>query len=218
MKGYKIFQSDWTCRGKQYAVGQITQEDGDINLCHKGLHFCQRALDCLRYYELSIRYKYAEVEAIGKTISKENTSVTNELKVLKELTFEDFQELCTGQMETFDFSGKLMIICDHVKGLPEGLYQSWHPNGQAKSKCYCVKGVLEGLCETWYENGQPKLKCNYRKGKREGLAETWCSDGQAGSRCNYVEGELEGLCELWEQNPPLIHRYNYADGYMISEC
>ena len=39
MKGYKVFNSDWTCRGFQYEVGKTYEEDVKPECCERGFHF-----------------------------------------------------------------------------------------------------------------------------------------------------------------------------------
>lgn len=51
MKGYKVFNPDWTCRDFQYEVGQTYTHDGDIEVCKAGFHFCQKPADCFDYYK-----------------------------------------------------------------------------------------------------------------------------------------------------------------------
>ena len=46
MKGYKVFNSDWTCRGFQYKVGEMYEHKGDISICEKGFHFCREIAKC----------------------------------------------------------------------------------------------------------------------------------------------------------------------------
>lgn len=48
IKGYKVFNSDWTCRGFQYEVGKIFEEDIIPSCCDCGFHFCLKASDYLR--------------------------------------------------------------------------------------------------------------------------------------------------------------------------
>ena len=45
VKGYKVFNPDWTCRGFQYKVGKIYEEDVKPILCERGFHFCEKAVD-----------------------------------------------------------------------------------------------------------------------------------------------------------------------------
>ena len=51
IKGYKVFKSDWTCRGFQYEVGKTFKHEGNIKICGRGFHFCQKASDCFNYYD-----------------------------------------------------------------------------------------------------------------------------------------------------------------------
>lgn len=53
IKAYKAFNSDWTCRGVLYAVGQEYEADSAISLCSKGFHACEKACDCFNYYDFS---------------------------------------------------------------------------------------------------------------------------------------------------------------------
>lgn len=39
-------------------------------------------------------------------------------------------------------------------GKLNGLYQSWHQNGQKIFECVYKEGKREGLCQWWYDNGQ----------------------------------------------------------------
>lgn len=52
IKGYKIFNPDWTCRGKQYACPGEFVEDAEPIVCKRGMHFCPRIIDCMMYYPL----------------------------------------------------------------------------------------------------------------------------------------------------------------------
>ena len=45
MEGYKVFEPDWTCRGFQYEVGKIFEEDVTPSCCNRGFHFCNSG-DC----------------------------------------------------------------------------------------------------------------------------------------------------------------------------
>ena len=68
VKGYKVFDPDWTCRGYQFAVGQIFEEDVEPKCCDRGFHFCQKASDCFDYYKFDSSNKVAEVIALGTVL------------------------------------------------------------------------------------------------------------------------------------------------------
>lgn len=42
IKGYKVFNSDWTCRNKQYTCPGKFEEDVELDVCSRGLHFCKK--------------------------------------------------------------------------------------------------------------------------------------------------------------------------------
>lgn len=39
VKGYKVFNPDWTCRGKQYACPGKFEEDVELSVCGRGMDF-----------------------------------------------------------------------------------------------------------------------------------------------------------------------------------
>ena len=102
IKGYKVFNPDWTCRGFQYEVGKTFKHDGNIEMCGAGFHFCQKISDCFNYYAFNSSNKVAEVEAIGLVETRNDKSVTNEITILRELTWHEVLDLantgknCTG--------------------------------------------------------------------------------------------------------------------------
>lgn len=65
IKGYKVFNPDWTCRNFQYEVGKTFEEDVTPKCCDRGFHFCTKASDCFNYYSFNPENKVAEVLALG---------------------------------------------------------------------------------------------------------------------------------------------------------
>ena len=113
VKGYKVFNPDWTCRDFQYKVGETYEYDGDIGVCYAGFHFCRKIANCFSYYSFDSNNKVAEVEAIGFVVTENDKSVTNKLKIVKELTWQEVLDLVnmgkgnTGYHNTGNFnSGK----------------------------------------------------------------------------------------------------------------
>ena len=91
MKGYKAFDSDLTCRGMQYEVGKEYTHDGDISLCEQGFHFCEQLTDCYQYYNSKSRI--CEVEALGEVKTDDTKSVTDHIRIMRELTREEIVAL-----------------------------------------------------------------------------------------------------------------------------
>lgn len=106
IKGYKVFTPDWTCRGFQYEVGKTFKHEGNIELCGAGFLFCQKASDCFNYYNFDSRNKVAAVEAIGLVKTRGNQSVTNEIKIVREIPWQELLTIvnegnnCTGLCNT----------------------------------------------------------------------------------------------------------------------
>jgi len=91
MKGYKVFNSDWTCRGFQYEVGKTYEMNKMPVICECGFHFCTDPKDCFRYYQFWDDVKIAEIEALGD-IDREHMSgkyCTNKIKIIRELSLKD---------------------------------------------------------------------------------------------------------------------------------
>ena len=104
MRGYKVFRPDWTCRGFQYEVGKVFEEDVAPRCCSSGFHFCIKASNCFRYYPFDSTFKVAEVEALGDIDIEDDGSkcCTNKIYIIRELTWHEVLDLvntgegCTG--------------------------------------------------------------------------------------------------------------------------
>ena len=101
MKGYKVFNHDWTCRGFQYKVGETYEHKGDISICKKGFHFCREIAKCFNYYDFNPNNKVAEIEALGNVESDGDKSVTDKIKVVREISWDEMLRLAnTGEGNT----------------------------------------------------------------------------------------------------------------------
>ena len=91
MRGYKVFNPDWTCRGFQFKVGEIYEEDVIPSCCSRGFHFCTELKDCFSYYSFDPNNKVAEIEALGEIDAEEYGSkhCTNKIKIVRELSWEE---------------------------------------------------------------------------------------------------------------------------------
>ncbi len=112
MKGFKVFNSDWTCRGFQFEVGKTFTEDCIPVCCRKGFHFCTKAIDCFNYYAFNPDNKVAEVEALGDvdTNNKDSKCCTNKIKIVREISWNEVLDLvnhgksCTGYCNSGDWN------------------------------------------------------------------------------------------------------------------
>ena len=98
IKGYKGFNKDMTCRGKQYKENTTYEED-ETEICEAGMmHFCENPYDVLDYYPLVNEdgdiSDFAEVEAVGEVKKDENKSATNKLHIGAKLGLKGFVKAC----------------------------------------------------------------------------------------------------------------------------
>ena len=101
MKGYKVFKSDWTCRGFQYEVGKTYEMKEAPVCCGRGFHFCRKLIDCFNCYRFDSENKVAEIEAMGAIDKRDSKFCTNKIKIIRELTWHEVLDLVnTGKDNT----------------------------------------------------------------------------------------------------------------------
>ena len=106
VKGYKVFNPDWTCRGFQYKVGETFEEVVDPVCCERGFHFCLELKDCFNYYSFNPDNKVAEVIALGDIDGNDNKVCTNRIQIVRELSWSEVLAMvnvgksCTGFCNT----------------------------------------------------------------------------------------------------------------------
>ena len=103
MKGYKVFNKDWTCRGFQYEVGKTYEMKKAPVCCNRGFHFCGKLIDCFNYYHFDSENKVAEIEALGAIDDDGNEGkyCTNKIKIVRELSWHEVLDLVnTGKDNT----------------------------------------------------------------------------------------------------------------------
>ena len=110
VKGYKVFNPDWTCREKQYTCPGKFEEKGELEVCGHGMHFCQTAADCFDYYDFNSKNKVAEVIAYGEVKTDGDKSCTDKLEIVREISWDEMLQIvnigknCTGCHNTGDYN------------------------------------------------------------------------------------------------------------------
>lgn len=110
IRGYKVFDPDWKCRGFQFEVGKTFEEDVEPKCCDRGFHFCTKVADCFNYYGFNSKNKVAEIEALGvvDTHDEDSKCSTNKIHIIRELTWHEVLDLvntgkdCTGNRNSGD--------------------------------------------------------------------------------------------------------------------
>lgn len=93
IEGYKIFNSDWTCRDKQYSCPGYFEEDVVPKVCIRGMHFTTDIEYYLRFYNLKENIHIAKVIAVGD-IDKGlfANCCTNKIFIVEEIPFKSIME------------------------------------------------------------------------------------------------------------------------------
>ena len=110
VKGFKVFNPDWTCMGFQYEVGKVYEEDVKPSVRGRGFHFCKQAKDCFNYYKFDSNNKVAEVIALGDIAEEGDKCYTNIIKIEREITWEEVLSIvntgkeCTGLCNSGDWN------------------------------------------------------------------------------------------------------------------
>ena len=103
IKGYKIFNPDFTCRDFKYEVGKKYKHKGGISLCSSGFHFCIEIKHLYSYYNFDYKNIVCEIEASGEIKHSTEKSVTNTIKIIRIINVEELLE-------------KLNLLCSSNKG------------------------------------------------------------------------------------------------------
>lgn len=115
VKGFKVFRPDWTCNptrrnSKQYTCPGKFEEEGKLDVCSHGMHFCQNAADCFNYYPFDSSNKVAEVIAYGEVRTNGDKSCTDKLEIVREIPWDEVLRIvntgknCTGRYNTGDYN------------------------------------------------------------------------------------------------------------------
>ena len=112
--GFKVFRPDWTCspngNTKQYTCPGKFEEEGELDVCGHGMHFCQTAADCFNYYSFNSENKVAEVIAYGDVRTDGDKSCTDKLEIVREIPWDEVLRIvnigknCTGNRNTGDWN------------------------------------------------------------------------------------------------------------------
>ena len=109
IRGFKVFNPDWTCRNKQYTCPGAFEEDVTPSVCDRGMHFCKKAADCFNYYSFNPENKVAEVIAYAdRTVEDGDKCATNYLEIVREISWQEVLEIvntgkgCTGLCNSGD--------------------------------------------------------------------------------------------------------------------
>ena len=185
VKGYKVFNPDWTCREKQYTCPGTFEESVIPSVCDAGMHFCKRAADCFNYYSFEPSNHVAEVVAYGMIAEDGDKCATDKLKIVREIPWSELLEIvntgkgCTGSRN----SGNMNSGDWNSTSFSDGCFNTKPP------KIYMFNKPSDWTLENW-------LKCRARRLLNRidssPLEYVWFSDMTNEEKAEHPEAQTTG--------------------------
>lgn len=147
VKGYKVFNPDWTCKGKQYTCPGTFEEDVNPSVCNVGMHFCKNAADCFRYYDFDPNNHVAEVIAHGTVAEGEDKCATNKLEIVREIPWAEVLEIvntgkaCTGRCNSGDCNKTSFPMAVSIRYRPKSICSTSPLTGRLSSGLTAAPGI-----------------------------------------------------------------------------
>lgn len=142
-----------------------------------------------------------------------------------------------GQYIEYYPDGQKFCEGNYVKGVMEGEWTYWHPNGELCKTIMLKKGKPDGTYEvrradgtlegkqsfkdgirdgewiTFYEDGKsPKVKATIVDGKVEGERVTYYANGQIRQQSQFKAGQLDGLMTEFDESGKKIAEATFEEG------
>lgn len=219
-KGYKAFNSNFTCKDKQYEENTTYEESGD-RICDKGvMHYCENPFDVLNYYPLvddkGRISEFAEVEALGKVCRKEDKSATNKLYIGVKLGLKGFIKAC------IDFINEKTKITDDAQIGSSGYNAKIGSSGNYAQIGSSGNDTKIGSSGNYAQIGssgnyaQIGSSGNYAKINSTGENAVIAAIG-SNSMAKAKKGSWITLAEYGDEFKPVCVKTEYVDGERIKE-
>ena len=116
-----------------------------------GFHFCQKASDCFNYYNFNSQNKVAEVEALGLVETQEDKSVTDKIKIIREIEWSELLTIvndgknCTGLGNTGDWNTGDWNSTNYSTGffnsVEQNIFLFNKPTSMSRDEIHSLKGI-----------------------------------------------------------------------------
>lgn len=95
------------------------------------------------------------------------------------------------------------------KGVRNGAYEEFHPDGKPRVRGTYTAGQKSGAWTTLDELGKPVETANYRKGALEGPFAANVAGSKAGYKATYRQGQLAGPVTVLDDKGRVVHTVKY---------
>lgn len=122
----------------------------------------------------------------------------------------------TGEAYFIKGDGLPMVMRSYVKGVKEGLWRTWHTNGQLYKEGTSINNKEHGEYKEYFENGTLRYHYHYDMGKKTGRWLGWYEDGTPYTERNFKNDQLHGRLVHYDEtgNPRMSEEYR--EGKLIA--
>ena len=220
MKGYKA-SNNGKCISLTYVVGKTYMFNGDLIECEQGYHFCENIDDLMYYHSFNKNSVIFEVDTLdGEIIRGINKSVTNKLKIVREIPVSEWNDLFNNNK--FDERGYLFYQ-KHSNG--DEMWNEYDENGKLihykesngywYKKEYNEKGDLvyykhsQGD-EEWYEYDEKGNSIQHKK-FLDYTSKEWKEYDDKGNLIHYKDSDGDEEWNEYDDKGNLIKYRNNKD-------
>ena len=90
------------------------------------------------------------------------------------------------------------VGCKTDKGVNQGRYTRFHPNGKKAEEGAYQKHIATGTWVRWDESGRKVMETQFEKGTQHGIETEWFPDGKVKTQRTYAHGKRDGLTIIWD--------------------
>jgi hypothetical protein len=90
--GYKATY-DYICINHKFEIGHSYELSHKPIPCQYGFHYCVNPKDVLHYYPIQHKFRLLEIEDLGESITEGDKSVTNKIRIIREVPKEEYYPL-----------------------------------------------------------------------------------------------------------------------------
>jgi YD repeat-containing protein len=197
MKAYKASYNG-KCQSFNYEVGKTYTYNGKLVICSKGFHFCNDLDSLLEYYPMKKELKIFEIEVLGKVISIGNNSVTDKLKVIREIPLSEFKK----GLKNYEFDKKNnLIYFKNSNGIEE-----WNEYDKNDNLIHCKYSNGK---EYWKEYDKNDNLIHY---KDSNGIESWNEYDNKNNLIHYKDSKGYEYWNEYDKNDNIIHHKD-SDGF-----
>jgi antitoxin component YwqK of YwqJK toxin-antitoxin module len=102
----------------------------------------------------------------------------------------------------------------YKKGVEEGIWKVFYPNGQVAELVTYKAGIKSGPYIKYFENGKPKMEGKMEKNLLEGKVTLYYSNGKIWQQGIYKSGDKQGIWNIYKEDGNLEKQEEFNNGLL----